>query len=489
MQETLDGRKRESLDSGVAPPGLSLSRVWMILGITLPALVLLVIRMPTPDIAYIIRVGDRMLRTHALVRTDILSFTAHGKPWVNQQWGAEVLFAAVYRLGGWPLISLARCLSAGLAFSLVLQACRARGATMRQASWLTLAFSPVALGGLQARPQMFGMVLFATVVWITATRDDHPSRLAAVPLVTLVWANLHGTFFLAPLVTGLAALDDFRRRSPLAKRTMAITALSILATVVNPFGLRVWDYVFGVSSNTVITRVIVEWQPPTIHDLIGAIFFASILGAAVIAVRSERRLSWTSLLTMAIFIVIGLYAVRGIFWWGLIAPPLLADVLRPSRDANAPHGDRLANVLLVALIGGLVILLLPWWRLAGGASAQEALLVRTPSPALARELQRVVRPGEGYFDPLPWASWLELTVPTRPVFVDSRIELYPTAVWRDYFDVTQAREGWERVLQRWHIRVVVAEREEQRELIPRLLHDPHWSVAYSDAGGMIFVRS
>jgi hypothetical protein len=332
------------------------------------------------------------------------------------------------------------------------------------------------------------MLLFAATVWIVATRDSHPGRLFVIPLVALVWANVHGSFFLAPVVAGLATLEDLRRRSPLARRALAVTVTSIFAISINPFGLRVWNYAFGLSSNPVIRRAIDEWQPPTIRDLLGAIFFISVLGAGVLAIRSERRLPWTSLAAMGVFIVIGLFALRGIFWWGLIAPPLLVDALRRRRDAEAPRGDRLANVLVVALIALLLVVLLPWWRLSGGASARAALLVRTPAARLTSELRRTLEPGERYFDPLPWASWFEFALPSHPVFIDSRIEMYPSAVWRDYFDVTQGREGWNAVLERWQIRVVVADREEQYELIPRLRHDPAWTVAYSDPEGMIFVR-
>ena len=42
-----------------------------------------------------------------------------------------------------------------------------------------------------------------------------------------------------------------------------------------------------------------------------------------------------------------------------------------------------------------------------------------------------------------------------PVFVDSRIELFPTSIWDEYLAVGGAREGWQARLDRWDVDGVV----------------------------------
>ena len=53
-----------------------------------------------------------------------------------------------------------------------------------------------------------------------------------------------------------------------------------------------------------------------------------------------------------------------------------------------------------------------------------------------------------------WGSWFELVLPRNPVFVDSRIEVFPASVWGDYLAVSSGRQGWQRILQRWRVRAV-----------------------------------
>ena len=68
----------------------------------LPVVVALRASMPTIDLAYQIRAGRPMLdNMGSLLRVDPFTFTVFGRPWLNQQWGAQVVFAALFRAGGW----------------------------------------------------------------------------------------------------------------------------------------------------------------------------------------------------------------------------------------------------------------------------------------------------------------------------------------------------------------------------------------------------
>src|SRR5919197_3038369 len=138
-------------------PRLTLSHTWVVLALVLPAIVLLGLNISAVDLAYHIRAGDIMLRTHHVIRTDSFSFTAFGRPWLDQQWGAQILLTLLYRIGGWSFLVFVRALFGSVVMLFVFLACRARGAPMKQAAWLTLGSGAIALAGLMPRPQLFGI--------------------------------------------------------------------------------------------------------------------------------------------------------------------------------------------------------------------------------------------------------------------------------------------------------------------------------------------
>src|SRR5712691_10641296 len=85
-----------------------LSQVWAWVAISVPVGVLAAFPLVSVDLAYLVRAGDLMLRTGSVLRTDPLMLWTIGKPWLNQQWGAELIVAAAYRMDGWLGLAVLR---------------------------------------------------------------------------------------------------------------------------------------------------------------------------------------------------------------------------------------------------------------------------------------------------------------------------------------------------------------------------------------------
>ena len=193
---------------------------------------------------------------------------------------------------------------------------------------------------LAMRPQLFAVPLFAASLWILAGRHAHPARLWALPVLAIVWANVHGSFVLAPLLVGLALVEDVIGRDPRRKRLALIAGLTAIATLVNPFGVGVWVYVKDLSTNPAIRDSITEWAPMSISTFSGIAFFVT---AAVIAgwfARRARPIPWGALLWLGTFFALALPARRGVIWWALVAPVAVADARsrRASTDACLERG-------------------------------------------------------------------------------------------------------------------------------------------------------
>ncbi|HEY2802840.1 MAG TPA: hypothetical protein VGJ67_02835 [Actinomycetota bacterium] len=457
------------------------------MAVFLPVVATLASRTSTVDLAYHVRAGLAMLATHTLPRVDTYTFTAAGRSWLDQQWGAQLLFAIAFRAGAWPALLILQAALVGVIFFLVYTSCRAAGATMRRAAVLTIASFLVAFPGLSLRPQLFAMVLFALTLRIVVRRHLSPRWLFAVPVIVAVWANLHGSFFLAPILLGLAWLEDRGRSPETARRLLWVAVLSLLASLANPFGFRIWTYVIGISRDPTITRFVSEWQPPTIRTYGGAAFFISVAVVAVLLARRAESTPWPALISLGIFFAIALDAQRGIMWWAFLVPVVLSGLLDPGRPV--PSSER--RLLNTAIAIGLVIAVVafaPWWKPTDAAGLPSGTFTDAPA-GITRALSTLVHPGDHLLDAQLWGSWFEFRYPGARMAVDSRIELFPAGVWSEYGAVSAGRQGWQRQLDAWHVNLVVASREQQRELIPLIAADPSWRVVYSDADGAIYARS
>jgi hypothetical protein len=467
--------------------GLTLDRVWAVLAVGIPVIGALFLSMSTVDLAYHIRLGELILHG-TIPRVDSFSFAAAGATWVDQQWLAQAAMALAHRAGGWDAVFLLKAGLVGLTFGWVFAACRSGGASPRAAAGLTLAGYLAGAQNLAMRPQLFAVTLFAAVLWISSTRRDHPARQWAIPVIALVWANLHGSFVLVPVLVGLDWLEDRRERSPGVSRTFLIGVLSVLATLVNPFGIRVWSYAVDIATNPTITRFASEWEPTSARTLSGIALFAWVAGLAWFFARRTEPVPWTTLLKLGVWFVVALPALRGVAWWGLAAPVAVAPLLAaPAPDAEGRKGSRVMNLALVGVLVAGMVVLLPWWR-GTEPDGRPSILVEAPEGVVAA-VTGASEAGDHVWVDQVWASWFEYRLPDRPVFVDSRIELYPEQTWATYLDVANGREGWQDVLDRYGVDVLALSPGQSQKLIERVDVDPGWRRIYRDEDGSVFVRA
>jgi hypothetical protein len=442
---------------------VSLRQLWAFLAVALPVLAALLAALPATDLTYHLRAGDEILKSGRIPTADSWTFTVAGEPWFDQQWGAQLILTAVYRVGGWLGLVVFRAALVGLIAATVFELCRRQGTGVRMAAWLALGAFAVAAPALALRPQLLAMALFAVTLLLVTDRDAHPRRLWVVPVIAVIWANVHGSFFLAPLVLGLAWLADMEMRSLRRHLALVVAAVTALACCLTPFGPAVWLYAFQLGANPAVTGQISEWQTTSIRDISGVLFYGSALLVAAYLARRGRPASWCTLLWLGAFFVIGAYAARGIAWWPVAAvaalAPLIAADAGPIPESNREEARpmRILNGVVAAAIVVAGVALLPVWRPTDpGLLVPEGVLAQAP-PGITGALREAAEPGDRLLAPQPWASWFEFALSDLPVAVDSRVELFPDDVWTDYFAITRGAAGWEGTLAAWDPALIVAD--------------------------------
>jgi hypothetical protein len=464
---------------------VSLRAFWSFLAVALPVLASLLAPMSTVDLTYQLRAGAEILSSGAIPAADTWTFTINGLPWFDQQWGAQVILRLAEALGGWTGLVLVRAGLTAVVVGCLFWIAVRRGLDARTSALLTLAAFVVAAPAMALRPQLMGMALFALLLLVISMRHRRPRAMWLALLIVAIWANVHGSFVIGPLSLGLTWVADAVERSPTARLTLLITAVSLVAACLTPFGPAVWAYAAGLSSNASVTTLVSEWQPTSIRTAAGILFFASALAIVALLARRGRATDWPTLLWLGAFFAIGAYAERGIAWWSLAAAVAVTWFVEqaPARDRVEPALVRRINVgvAVAMVVAGLA--LLPVWRpLDPGTRAPAGLLTDAPS-GVTSAVRDVVKPGDRILNAQRWGSWLEYTFPGSLVAVDSRVEIIPAAVWREYESVISGRDVWQDILGSWGVTMVVAPATDVR-LRDELLA-AGWQVVYSGADGHV----
>jgi hypothetical protein len=453
---------------------------WASLVVLVPVVVALLSRMGTTDLTYHIRAGDEILTTHSLPRVDTYTFSVAGHPWLDQQWAAQIVLALGHRYGGWATLAFLQAVLVGASFFFIYLACRARGASVRTSSLLTVIGFLVASPTLAMRPQLVALPLFAVALWALSSRERSPRRLWLIPVLAAICANVHGSFTIFPLIVGLTWIQDARRHVPGSRRLLWLTLATAAATLLNPFGVGVWRYAYDLSTNPIIRKTISEWAPVTATDVSGLFMIGSALAVVAVLARRGTPIRWTTLLWLGVFFMLAMSAQRAIVWWAMVTPVILAELF-PAATVEAVHPGREPKAPAVGIIAAMlvaVVVLLPWWR-------PNDLLSQDP-PGITRYVVENIPSGASMFVHQPWGSWFEFRTPNNPVYVDSRIEIIPKDVWDDYGQVGFAGADWREVLARLHPDVIVAA-DDWKLLHDLEASDSGWRSVYKDDDGEVFL--
>jgi hypothetical protein len=438
------------------------------------------------DYWWYLRIGRETLAAGAVPGTDSLSFSQAGTPVVYHSWGAAVLFWLVYQLGGLPVTVLLRGVLVGVAYGFVWATARRAGAGRLGAGLVLLVAVLASSNNWSLRPQLFAYPLFAFALWILYRWQQGRDRLLWwLPVLSLLWVNLHGSFVILVLLAGAAlVLGDGDRR------TLALAFAGILVlTLANPRGFGAWTYVF--SSVTVASSQYfsAEWRPPVNAGWQMNIFFVWLLAFPLLAAFSRCKLSRLEWAWFLGFGLLAMWGLRYVIWFVLVLAVLtaflLADWERKYLGAGRPGLPGL-NLVLGLLFVLAPLVFLPglrqgWWR--QGPPVTE----NTPVAAAEWLAAHPGLPGPLWSE-IGFSSYLEYALPSRPTWIDTRFEVFPVAQWQTYRDVTNAAWDWQALLDAAGANLLMVSVQNQPQLLEALGGSTAWCRLYADPVAVIYSR-
>ena len=329
---------------------------------------------------------------------------AEGRAFVNGSWLYQRVVFALHGLGGWELLVALNAACVAGALALVGRFGWLRGRGIGAGIAVVLA-SLLMLQNTAMRPQ--------TAAFLVAAAVMVAPRAWQVGLLTVLWANLHGSFVLAP---ALAALRD---------RSLPRVLVAAVAWLANPFGWKLATYVLD-NSSLPADRGLDEWSSPELLSPIGVrLFFALVI---VVGVGLRKRPALLELLVPGILGLLALSAVRHVAWFGLVAGPMLAGWLPRVEGSSRFARPLFYGVCALSALG--VLRFLPWLRPPPTDRAEDAWLEAQAPVEVLTALDRLP-PGEVQV-PMRVGGLVRWRHPGWTVPVDVRVWLYSDEEWDRY---------------------------------------------------------
>ena len=466
------------------------------------------------DAGWHIRAGQLILETHQLPRTDPFSFPMAGRPWYAWEWLSDVIAGTIEK--NWGLSGVAFFYGVAIAAGVWLWFrlnWRAGGNFLLAAAFAVPMLSTTNLHWI-ARPHILSWLFllytcFVITPWSTGgprgtcvQRFHSWRRLLTVAILSTLWANVHASFFLAPLLFLLTALALTLQRfvwstpekSAGGNACFTYALVSLCATLLNPYGYHLHQHVFRYLTDSSLLDRIGEFQSFNFHadgafqmllalgiSALGGVlaltqknlpvFFLSVFLIAA-ALRSARGLPLVALLLLPF--------ANGAITRALEAARGLRPDLRRAMDRFLAYSERLRSIdaRCSGLIWAPVFALLMLGILRTPAIAARTGFPPSEFPVAASRVIETLPLDDRLLAPDKFGGYLIYRFRAqRKVFFDGRSDLYGAEFLKQYGRLVQVRPGWRDILASYGFQHALLPND--YSLIPAL-EQSGWKVVYRD---------
>ena len=460
-----------------------------------------------PDIWWHLRTGDWILAHRAVPVTDPFSAYGMGKPWVEYSWLFDVISALAFaRLG---FISIAVCeIAVRLALSVALFHL-VRG--LLGGFWRGVALTAAALYAMTVilgpRPGMLSIlfVILTFDILLSARRTGRGGTLWLLPPMFALWANWHiqfvdglfviGVFACEPLVNALfrynapaaagAASNNPRnsaRNSLPAKQSWPVFASSALATLLNPYGWRLYSTVLFYMRQTGTYDAISELKAMTFRQPQHFVVLLLALTAALaIGWRRDAKPLW--LIFLAAASMMAFRSVREVWFLAVVAACVIADGWDPKRPgASAAVSVRMRVAVVVCVLAVLAVC----YSRYGLSNDSLAINVAGEFPEEASWYVEHYRLPGPLLNDLSWGGFLIWRLPQLPVAIDGRNNIHGQDRIQQFSDLWTGKPGWESNPDLVRANTIITPRVSAIAALLRT--NPSFRVAFEDSQAVVFER-
>lgn len=476
---------------GETPKSKSSLAGFLLLSLVLAAIFIIVVLMPLEPSDYwtYLRIGSEIVRTHSIPTSEFMTYTSGGEPAIFSYWLASLLMLGIYNGGGLTLTALVMGLCVIGMYVCLWLCLRELKLGPVSASLVLLVTALMGSNNWSTRPQIFALPLFGLALLILLKWQNQRNRLLwLLPLISVLWVNLHGSFILLFVLLFSALIFGSGSR-----KLLSITIfVSLAATLINPYGFNLWTNTTGMIGNDLIKTYSSEWQPPMNQGWQLNLFFGSLLVIALAAAFSKVKVK---LLWWVLFLGFGwmaLSSLRYVLWFSIIEALLLAQLAAPwlkrFLDTRPIFPQRSFNLTLGLLVLVFPLAFLPGVRQQWWAQAPAALTDTTPVEAVEWIKAHPELPEH------IWANWvasiyMSYALPERPVWITNRIEDFNEQIFLDNKSLMRASYDWQSILDRYNVNILLLDQAYEKPLITAVSLSNNWIEIYRDERELIFIKA
>ncbi len=457
------------------------------------------------DIGRHLKSGQIIWETKQVYKTNLFSFTEPNQPFINHHWFSEVVFYLLYLIAGLKGLILFKALTILLSFFIIWLAIKKKVGIMPFVV-SSLIFMPVLIYRSDVRPEIFSYLFLSVFLFaiFRAKYQQEEKWLYILPLVQILWTNMHIYFALGPGLLFLFSIDRFINSRPAFKKTALLFIVTTAATLINP------NFIYGALEPLNILRhygySIVENQSILfLRDYGTQIKYINIFEASLIVLiisflicfknkvsDFKNKISF-ELMASVVFLIMAIKMIRNFGIYALLAIPVVAFNLSSIRIKS--QKIRIGLTIVICALIFLVIYNTPNNKIYTALEDGKHFGFGVPdgsSKAVEFIKQNNIKgPMFNNFDIGSFLIWK--MYPEEKVFVDGRPEAYSVDFFEKIYKPMQENpELWQKFSEQYKINYVIFGYQDitpwAKTFMSYISQNKNWPLVYMDSSTVIFLK-
>jgi hypothetical protein len=472
------------------------------------------IRLPLDtDFWWHIRAGQMSVENKSPILTDQTSFTVPNSTWINHSWLSQLIYYFTFsqfgHVGVMLLVAILATFSQYFVYKRLIKNEIINGFTILLCVLTTaVVWSP--------RPQLFSLLMFSILTYLLYEKDIFKNRLIffSIPLLFLVWGNLHAGFSIGILLIGTYLVGLFldilfskekigiEQKKYISYWLVLLIACSLIV-LINPNGSGIWKVQFSTISIPSLQNLIPEWASPDFHELYQQPFLWLWILLVLFLLANQSKYSFSTIIPFVVLGALGFISRRNYVYFAIFSIPILSHELQLFFDNyikesyvyskllsnvkkfNKEPNYQFSRIINLVFIGFILFFTFGKIIFLGSSEIYNSYEARSFPKEASNLLASLDNEKLRCLNSYAWGGYLSWQVPEMKIFIDGRTDLYGEVIIQDWLEMVNGGVNWEEKFSFYKIDCVILEKD--RPIIGKLINN-QWKTIFIDDNSIILTN-
>lgn len=401
-----------------------------------------------PDYLWHYKAGEYMMQ-HGLLKRDVFSWFMSGKYWMSHEWLFEiVIYGLKVLFGNYHVIVYCFITISLLLFILLFTNKRNYLKNIPFTLVWYLLFFVLMIVYVQARPHMISFSLLAITIYVLYDlyKNEDSKKIYFLPLVTIIWANVHGGSsnlpYLFCLLFIVGGLFSFKKKKIEAKRMskkqilkyFLVMLICMGAVCINLHGFKMFTYPYLNMLDSTMISNISEWRSTSLNELYHYIYFGILIIIIMTMLFSEEKIEFMDFLLLGVVSYLGLKSIRFWFYTYIVMSYVIFNYVRERK----PDEGTFSCLLIFAFM----------FILAFCVNLKSIFNIKYKI-VLNKEIINTIKreKPKRLFNMYDYGG--ELIYNDIKVFIDGRADLYSKYNYKDYLNISMLKKDYVKLIEKY----------------------------------------